>query len=164
MKLGIVASLIASLFGCSKKPDVSDGPGMEYHDSDYRSKYFETLDFDVFGKGVYFAIADLDKGSEGEDACNMAVARIFSHLPEKEIEEIKLFDFGGENRYLVIPRYRDYCNIRSLVDEREYTAYNGEAFIVRCDESSVEVSIDSHGGQKFIIGTVSECVADIAQK
>ena len=163
MKLGIIGAIVASLFGCSKKPDISDGPGMEYHDSDYRSEYSQVLDFESFGKDVYFACEFFGSGSEGEEESAKTVEKLFSHLPENVKSNIKRFDFGGENWYLVIPRYRDYCNIKSLAKEREYTAYNGEAFLVRCDENSVEISIDSNGGQRFILGAPSENVADLAQ-
>ena len=47
MKLTAIITTIASLFGCTpKKPQVLDGPGMEYKDSDYRTIYANVLDFD----------------------------------------------------------------------------------------------------------------------
>jgi hypothetical protein len=49
IKIAIIMGLfnfIASLFGCAEKPQMLDGPGMEYVDSDYRSAYANALEFD----------------------------------------------------------------------------------------------------------------------
>ena len=45
-----ILAILASLFGCGKntpfEPQILDGPGMEYVDSEYRNDYANCLPFD----------------------------------------------------------------------------------------------------------------------
>ena len=76
-------------------------------------------------------------------------------------KEVKYFDFGGDNFYLVVPRYKGECFATSSKDGRKEAVYNGEAFIVCCEDKSVEVAIDFHGGCKFVLGRNSDNIMKI---
>ena len=60
MKLTAIIALIASLFGCGvDKPQIADGPGMVYKDSEYRTQYANVFDFDNYDGQPVFAVAFL---------------------------------------------------------------------------------------------------------
>jgi len=84
---------------------------------------------------------------------NEYVKNVFSNLDDELIENVKHFDFEGDEWYLVIPRYKEYNDIVSTVSDEKQTVYKGEAFTVRCNisdlYSNVEIVADSHGGHKF---------------
>ena len=148
-----IFTLIAGLFGCSLKPQVADGPGMEYVDSDYRTEYANELDFDSLEGKPYFAVAFLGYGEEGKENRDSYVKEIFENLSEESVEKVAHFDYEGDEWYLVIPRYREYVTITYLETDETDAVYTGEAFTIKCNlsdlHSNVEISIDSHSGQKF---------------
>ena len=164
MKLGIISTLLASLFGCKKgKINVSDGPGMIYHESDHRTEYSRFIDFDSAGKDVYFAIVFLGNEVMVQESLETVTERFFSHLSQRVRSSIEVLDFGGDSRYLVIPRYKDHCDVKVIDTNKAYTVYNGEAFVVCCAEKSIEISVDSHGGNSFILGEHSNIVMEITK-
>ena len=71
-----ILAILASLFGCGKntpfEPQILDGPGMEYVDSEYRNDYANCLPFDDIQGEPYLAVAYLGKGEigkENKDVC-----------------------------------------------------------------------------------------------
>lgn len=148
VKIMSVFMLIASLFGCSER-NVSDGDGMEYKDSEYRTEYANVLDFDSCDGTAFFAVAYLGTDEDGEQKKDAFVNSTFGELPKTVKEKMESFDFGGDKWFLIVPRYKDYVDITDTVTNNKHTVYNGEAFFLKCD-SNVEISIDSHGGHSYI--------------
>ena len=66
-----IIAILASLFGCGKntpfEPQILDGPGMEYVDSEYRNDYANCLPFDDIQGEPYLAVAYLGKGEIGKE-------------------------------------------------------------------------------------------------
>ncbi len=151
MKLMAVIALIASLLGC--KPELVDGPGMVYVDSDYRTVYANVFDFDSLDTHPMFAVAFLGYGDRME-ARNTYVKGIFQDLEEEAIESIKHFDYEGDEWYLVVPRYKEDVDITNLTTEEVHTIYNGDAFTIKCNlsdlYSNIEISTEQNlSGHKF---------------
>jgi len=151
-KITAILSAIAILFGCSpSKPQIDDGPGMEYHDSDYRTEYANVLDFESWD-GVYFAVAFLGYGDK-MDFRNTYVKDIFTSLPQEAIDNIKHFDFEGDEWYLIVPRYKEYVEVTNTETNEKHTVYQGEAFTVKCNLSdlhpNVVISTDFRGEHNF---------------
>ena len=148
-----ILTFVANLFGCSLKPQVQDGPGMEYVDSDYRTEYANELDFDSLKGNPYFAVSFLGYGEEGKASRDAYVKEIFKNLSEESVEKVAHFDYEGDEWYLIIPRYRGAVTIAPLETGETEHVYTGEAFTIKCNlsdlHSNVEISIDSHGGQTF---------------
>lgn len=149
MRLAAVITMIASLFGCSaEKPQVLDGPGMEYKDSDYRSIYANVFDFDSYDGQPMFAVAFLGYGDR-MDFRNTYVEGIFDSLGDEAIEQIGHIDYEGDEWYLVVPRYRDDVDIRNLETDEVHTIHNGEAFTVKCNLSDLHPNIEISTEQKL---------------
>ena len=70
-----ILAILASLFGCGKntpfEPQILDGPGMEYVDSEYRNDYANCLPFDDIQGEPYLAVAYLGKGEIGKENKNV---------------------------------------------------------------------------------------------
>lgn len=143
MKLSVLLALAASLFGCSaaKKPQIDDGPGMEYKDSDYRTVYANVLDFDSYEGQPYFAVAFLGYG-DIMDQRNSYVNELFKTLDTSAIDKIDHVNYEGDEWYLVVPRYRESVDIRNLDTNQVHTIYQGEAFTVRCNLSDLHSNIE----------------------
>lgn len=154
MKLTAIIALIASLFGCGvDKPQMVDGPGMVYKDSEYRTQYANIFDFDSCEGTPYFAVAFLGYGEDKQDFRNTYVAGIFESLGNTAIEQVAHFDFEGDEWYLIVPRYKDYVTLTNLETGEKHTIYQGEAFTVKCNlsdlHSNVEISTEDSQGHKF---------------
>ena len=139
MKLTAIIALIASLFGCGvDKPQMADGPGMVYKDSEYRTQY---------------AVAFLGYGEDKQDFRNTYVAGIFESLGNTAIEQVAHFDFEGDEWYLIVPRYKNYVTLTNLETGEKHTIYQGEAFTVKCNlsdlHSNIEISTEDSQGHKF---------------
>lgn len=154
MKLTAIIALIASLFGCGvDKPQMADGPGMVYKDSEYRTQYANIFDFDSCEGTPHFAVAFLGYGEDKQDFRNTYVAGIFESLGNTAIEQMAHFDFEGDEWYLIVPRYKDYVTLTNLETGEKHTIYQGEAFTVKCNlsdlHSNVEISTEDIQGHKF---------------
>ena len=67
MKIMAILAILASLFGCGNpEPQILDGPGMVYVDSEYRNEYANCLPFENWRGEPYLAIAYLGKGDAGK--------------------------------------------------------------------------------------------------
>jgi len=154
MKLVALITIIASLFGCSpKEPQILDGPGMEYKDSDYRSIYANVFDFDSYDGQPYFAVAFLGYGDR-MDFRHTYVEGIFKDLGDVAIEQVGHIDYEGDEWYLIVPRYKEDVDITNLDTGEVHTIYNGEAFTVKCNlsdlHSNIEISTEQNlSGHKF---------------
>lgn len=154
MKIMAIIVIIAALFGCSlEKPQVLDGPGMVYKDSDYRSIYANVFDFDSCDGQPYFAVAFLGHGDRME-ARHTYVERIFEELGDFAIEQVGHVDYEGDEWYLIVPRYKEDVDIINLETGEVHTIYNGEAFTVKCNlselHSNIEISTEQNlSGHKF---------------
>jgi len=153
MKLSTLLALALSLFGCSVKPQVLDGPDMVYKDSDYRSIYANVFDFDSYEGQPYFAVAFLGYGDRME-ARHTYVEGVFEELGDVAIEQIGHIDYEGDEWYLVVPRYMEDVEITNLDTGEVHTIYNGEAFTVKCNMSdlhpNIEISTQQNlSGHKF---------------
>ena len=154
MKLTAILTLIASLFGCSApKLNVDDGPGMVYHDADYRTEYANVFEFDNYEGQPHFAVAFLGYGDR-MDFRNNYVKGVFESLSDEAIGKIQHFDFEGDEWYLVIPRYKDAVEIISLDTDKRYTVNQGEAFTVKCNLSDLHPNVEitterNFGAYKF---------------
>mgnify|MGYP006992075492 FL=1 len=142
-KLISIILLITSLFGCAfKKPQVLDGPGMEYNDREYRTEYANTLDFDSQDRNVKWAVAFLGYGEDGENNLIHYFNKLFSELPAESVNAINHYNFEGDEWYLVIPRYKGMNEIVSVTDEKiSAYSYKGEAFTVKCNISDIHSNI-----------------------
>lgn len=137
-------TFLASLFGCSTKDSfILDGPGMVYVDSDYRTEYANCLPFEDMRGAPYFAICYLGSGSEGEANKDACIAKIFGSLNEEARQKIQTYDFQGDAWYLVIPKYRSSVNLKNGDAALQVAAYQGEAFVVRCDQNIVVNTFES---------------------
>lgn len=154
VKLTVIFALIASLFGGStaKKPQVSDGPGMMYKDSDYRTVYANLLDFDSYDGRPYFAVAFLGYG-DTLGGKSEYVRELFSDIRDFDAKKIECMEFDGDEWYLVVPRYRDNVDIKDLENNKTYMICCGEPFIVRCN-MNIEISID--GGAHLFSPQIDE--------
>ena len=144
-----IFAFIASLFGCEQKPDILDGPGMVYVDSDHRSIYANALelDWDIIEGYPMFAVAYLGNGDDVLDKRDEYIKKAFASLSDEELEFVQHFDFGGNEWYLIVPRYDSTEVINT--DTEETTSLNmGEAFTVRCN-GNVIVENYTHGGYKY---------------
>ena len=153
LKITVAICILALLFGCTaSRPVVDDGLGEAYHDADYRTEYANVFEFDNYEGQPYFVVAFLGYGDIMEYR-NTYIKGVFEALPEGEIEKISHLDYEGDEWYLVIPRYREYVTITYLETDETDAVYTGEAFTIKCNlsdlHSNVEISIDSHSGQKF---------------
>lgn len=166
-----VFSFIASLFGCGHKgdPHILDGPGMVYVDSDYRSVYANALVFDWDGAEGYpmFAVAYLGKGEDASENRDTYLHKVFPSLSDEELAKIKHFDFGGDEWYLIVPRY-DYGDVVNTDTGEKTTLYEGEAFTTNC-KGNLMVEDYNHGGHKYVpmldengVLLVSEAAVDIS--
>ncbi len=149
LKIVAVLAILASLFGCSPKkepqknkaPEVLDGEGMVYKDSDYRSDYANVFDFDSYDGTPYFAVAFLGYGDR-MDFRDTYVEGIFAELGDFAIEQVGHIDFEGDEWYLIVPRYMEDVEIRNLETGEVHTIYNGEAFTVKCNLSDLHSNIE----------------------
>ena len=133
MKLIAIFALIASLFSFGKKePQILDGPGMEYVDSEYRTKYANCLPFEEMRGAPYFAIAYLGKGDEGKAKRTEYINLIFAELEQSEIDAVKHYDYEGDHWYLIIPKYRESVFVKYAGD-KSVVSYEGDAFTVKCN-------------------------------
>ena len=154
MKIAAFIAVIVSLFGCTlKKPQVLDGPGMVYKDSDYRTDYANVFDFDSYDGLPYFAVAFLGYGDR-MDFRHTYVEGIFKDLGDFAIEQVGHIDYEGDEWYLIVPRYKEDVDITNLDTGEVHTIYNGEAFTVKCNlsdlHSNIEISTELNlSGHKF---------------
>ena len=141
MKIMAILTIIASLFGCSApKLNVDDGPGMAYHDADYRTEYANVFEFDNYEGQPHFAVAFLGYGDR-MDFRNSYIKGVFESLSDEAIGKIQHFDFEGDEWYLVVPRYKDDVEIISLDTDEKYTVYHCAAFTVKCNLSELHPNI-----------------------
>lgn len=153
-KFAAIITIAASLLGCTpSEPQVLDGPGMVYKDSDYRSVYANVFDFDSYDGQPYFAVAFLGYGDRMEFR-HKYVEGVFKSLDDFAIEQIGHIDYEGDEWYLVVPRYKEDVEIINLETDEVHTIYNGEAFTVKCNLSdihpNIEISTEQNlSGHKF---------------
>ena len=146
--------IILTVSACMlKKPQVDDGPGMVYKDSDYRSIYANVLDFDSYDGQPMFAVAFLGYGDR-MDFRHTHIEGIFESLDDHAIEQIGHIDYEGDEWYLIVPRYTEDVLITNLDTGEVHTIYNGEAFTVKCNLSdlhpNIEISTELNlSGHKF---------------
>ncbi len=143
MKLIAIVLLILCLSACAlvQKPQVLDGPGSVYVDSDYRSKYANIFDFDSYDGQPYFAVAFLGYGDR-MGFRQSYVEGLFASLGDQAIEQIGHIDYEGDEWYLVVPRYKEAVDIKNVETGEVYTIYNGEAFTVKCNLSELHPSLE----------------------
>lgn len=135
MKIMVFFAIFASLFGCGKEsPQILDGPGMVYVDSDYRTEYANCLPFENISGGPYLAIAYLGKGDEGENNKDKYIEKIFAGLSDDNLEKIKEYDYEGDDWFLVIPKYKNVVDLKKGDEILCQGAYTGEAFVVKCNQ------------------------------
>lgn len=159
MKLIALVTILANIIGfvhIAPEPQILDGPGMVYVDSNYRTVFANTFIGDDEEKEEqfwYWAVAYLGSGEEGKANRDVYIEKLFSTLSEEDIEQIGHFDYEGDNWYLVIPRYFDNNVIRINGDEdsEEYID-NGNAFTIKC---GTDISLCCIGGNEpeFLLQT-----------
>ena len=137
IKFMAILAILASLFGCTKpEPQILDGPGMEYVDSDYRTEYANCLPFEDMRGEPYFAIAYLGKGDEGKENRQVYIDKVFASLENSTKDGIKHYDYEGDYWYLIIPKYKNTAYIK-YADEEVIASYTGEAFTVKCNNDVI---------------------------
>ena len=138
MKIMAIFAILASLFGCGKNdPYILDGPGMVYIDSDYRTEYANCLPFDNVEGLPYMAVAYLGSGAAGVENRDAYIAKVFESLGKEKINQIKTYEYEGNDWFLVIPRYRSLAELKKGDEVLSCAAENGEAFVVRCNQDVV---------------------------
>jgi len=124
-----------------------------YSDSEYRTEYANALDFDSFEGTPYFAVSFIGYGDDITSQRNEYVEELFSSLGKDAVEKIEHFEFDGDEWYLIVPRYKEYVDVKSLDGGKMYTSYGGEPFTVKCNVSdlysNIEIVTDIHGGHSF---------------
>ena len=148
MKFATILAMLASIFGCAAKPQILDGPGMVYVDSDYRTVYANVFDFDSYDGQPVFAVAFLGYGDR-MDFRNTYVEGIFESLDDFAIEQIGHVNYEGDEWYLIVPRYNDPVDIKNLDTGEVHTIYNGEAFTVKCNLSDLHSNIEISTAQNL---------------
>ncbi len=137
IKIMAILAILASLFGCTKpEPQILDGPGMVYVDSEYRNEYANCLPFDDIHGAPYFAVAYLGKGETGRTNKDIYTSSLFESLGEDKIKSIPCFEFDGEDWFLVIPRYKDEVTLIKDGEEAIKNIYE-TALIVKCNSDIV---------------------------
>ncbi len=129
-----IFTMIASLFGCVGKPQILDGPGMVYIDSEYRNEYANCLPFTDWQGEPYLAIAYLGNADGGKANKDVYISKIFESLDAEKLSQIKTYEFEGDDWFLVIPKYYDTVIIKKG-DEETYTE-DGVPFIIRCNSET----------------------------
>jgi len=133
-----IFAILASLFGCGNpEPQILDGPGMVYIDSEYRNEYANCLPFENVQGSPYLAIAYLGKGEDGKANKDVYINKIFESLDDEKISQIKTFEFEGDDWFLVIPKYRNLVSLKKGDEELTQAAYTGEAFALRCGQDVI---------------------------
>lgn len=140
--LAAVLIPLVFLFGCVvKKPQVLDGPDMEYKDKNFRNDYANVFDFDNYDGSPVFAVAFLGYGDRMEFR-NTYVEGVFASLGDDAIKRVEHINYEGDEWYLIVPRYHEDVTIRNLDTEEEHTIYNGQAFTVRCNLSDLHPNLE----------------------
>lgn len=142
IKIAVILAVVAAISGCvTEKPQVLDGPDMEYKDTDYRSIYANVFDFDSYDGQPYFAVAFLGYGDRMEFR-HTYVEGVFQELGDLAIKQVGHIDYEGDEWYLVVPRYKEDVDIKNLDTGEVHTIYNGEAFTVKCNVSDLYSNIE----------------------
>lgn len=150
-----ILTLIASLLGCkAPEPQILDGPGMEYVDSEYRNAYANCLPFDEIQGAPYFAIAYLGNGETGKANKDIYINSLFESLGEDKIESIPCFEYEGDDWFLVVPRYKDEVTLTKDGEELETNIYE-TALVVKCN-SDVVVETFNVSDKKFALAIDEE--------
>jgi len=151
-----ILTLIGTLFGCKGKgPEILDGPGMVYMDTEYRTEFANALPIEGWTRGEpMWAVAFLGYGKDGKANRKNYIDRLFADLPLKSVETIQTFEYDGDEWYLVVPRYKEVNDIVLIDGDKVVdSVYHGEAFFVRCNlsdlHSNIKIKVDSHGGHSF---------------
>lgn len=162
-------TFIASLFGCDPKdPIILDGPGMVYVDSDYRSIYANALElnWDEIEGYPMFAVAYLGKNETASEKRDEYLRKAFPDFSDEELAKVQHFDFGGDEWYLVVPRYEN-IDVTNTDTDKRISLIDGEAFTTNCS-GNVVVEDYSRGGHKYTPSldengklVVTDAVADI---
>ena len=133
-----ILAILASLFGCGNpEPQILDGPGMVYVDSEYRNEYANCLPFGDWRGEPYLAIAYLGKGDAGKANKDVYINKIFESMDSEKISQIKTFEFDGDDWFLVIPKYRNLVSLKKGDEELTQAAHTGEAFALRCSQDVI---------------------------
>ena len=139
IKIMSILAILASLFGCNTpEPQILDGPGMVYVDSDHWNEYANCLSFSNYQGAPYLAVAYLGRGEVGEENKDVYSNKLFENLGEERISNIKTYDCGGDDWFLVVPKYHDRVII--LKGEEETRTEYGVPFVVNCN-SDVTLNI-----------------------
>lgn len=138
MNIMAIITILASLVGCKKyNPQILDGPGMVYVDSQYRSIYANCLPFEDTKGAPYLAIAYLGKADKGKANKDVYIKNIFDSLTEEEINRINVYEYEGDEWFLVIPKYKSVIDLKkdsAIIGQGSYT---GEAFVIKCNQDIV---------------------------
>ena len=152
--MGLLA-LLASLFGCTKpEPQILDGPGMVYVDSEYRNDYANCLPFDDMRGAPYFAVAYLGNGETGRANKDVYTGSLFESLGEDKIKSIPCFEFEGEDWFLVVPRYKDEVTLIKDGEAVERNIYE-TALIVKCN-CDIAIETFNASEKKYTLATDEE--------
>lgn len=138
----------------SKSPFLLDGDGMVYVDEDYRTEYANALPYDEYhseSKDSYFSAVYLGKGEDGRQNASAWINRLFAgKLTEEKLNAIAHYDFGGEDWFLVVPRYPIEVTITPDNDStKAQTTPDATPFTVSCNEAKLYIS--SYGGRECIL-------------
>lgn len=98
VKTMLILSLITSLFsGCKSplKPEILDGPGMVYKDSDYRTDYANAIGYK--DEDTHMCVVGfLGYGDEGERNSSLVTEELFASLTEDKRNAIKMVMYDGD--------------------------------------------------------------------
>lgn len=156
LKAILILSLVASLSGCVEEPQVLDGPGMVYVDSEYRTGYANAIPYEE--NACMCAAAFLGYGDNGEKNADAYIENCFSELSQEQRDAIEQILCDGNEWYLVVPRYADSDTLVESIDEKgNVTGEIGEVppgipFLIRCNKSGEQSNIRLSGlsrGRRF---------------
>lgn len=152
-KAMLILSLIANLFsGCKSplKPEILDGPGMVYIDSEYRTDYANAVGYK--DEDTHMCVAGfLGHGDEGEKNATLIPKKLFASLTEEERIAIKTVLYDGDEWYLFVPRYRDdtvwieYLDKDGAQIKETQMISGGTPFVLRCNPSDTQSFIHISG-------------------
>lgn len=149
----LILSLIASLLGCNppEVPQILDGPGMVYVDSEERTDYANAIGYND-EDSFMCAVAFLGYGDEGAQNAASFIDKCFATLTAEQREAIETVLYDGNEWYLIVPRYRgesiwiDYLDENGEVtNEGQRVSSDGTPFILRCNPSDTYSNMQLSG-------------------
>lgn len=139
---------------------------MEYKNIEIESEFAKLLPFNK-DKLQVWAVAYLGYGESGRNNKDAFIKKYFSALPQNLIDSVRVFEFEGDEWYIIIPRYKNMITELSevaisdageIVTANEVGSFGTEPLVIRCNPSDIYPSVrirTSFGGGYEYLPTIS---------